>query len=936
MKNTYILKSLIVIVMMLFSLTADSQTPYGLANPNSNKNTNRRIPERDPSTDILQQKIFTGEADYDSFGTSVSSAGDVNGDGTDDLIIGALRSASGSGTGRVYFYIGGPNMETSYITYVSGEASDNYFGSSVSSAGDVNNDGYDDIIIGAFGYGSGTGRAYIYYGGEFLDNVADVVMTGEANTSFGYSVSKAGDVNNDGYDDVIVSGDAYNFNTGKAYIFFGGAAMNNVADVTMTGEAAFDYFGRSVSEAGDVNGDGYDDVIIGARGFSSNTGRAYLYYGGTIMNNVADVIMTGEAAGNYFGYSVSGSGNQNGDGYSDVIVGAVGYGSNTGRAYVFYGSAVMNNAADVILTGDTVNSYFGNSVSGEGDVNGDGYSDVVAGAPEYRSTTGKAFVFFGAAVMNDVPDMTMTGEGSTNYLGYSVSASGDLNDDGKADIIIGAPWHSAFKGKAYVYSIVSRYWTTQSPMPFEKDLGTAVGYSRNDTGWIYTWGGEPSSSLLHRFNMRTNVWDAKIVMLSSNRLGSAILKDSIYSIGGSINDPNYIPYFLKYDINGDSWEFKASLPGNLGWGRGAGYQDSLIYVAGGHTGSTVLSQVLLYNAKTNSWRTATPMPEARFGGGFAISGDTLVYVDGHDGFFLKNSVFRGVINQTNRSIITWSSGAPPNFSMFRFDAHSWGNRGIIITGGSTSLSYTDVSTLCKVYSPGSDTWKTQPGKTLPITAGQSAVAVSNSALRLVAAGGYDGTATTDVTEMFTDSSVSFNTPVNINLILEGFYNPVSNRLSLRDTVIAYLRNIISPYAVVDSAKGVMDSLEFSSQFYFNNASTGNYYIVIKHRNCIDTWSRSGGETIIRGSRKNYDFTTALTQAYGNNMILKGTKYCVYSGDVNRDGLVNLTDILNVYNSSTNFQTGYVNADVTGDKVVNLSDLTLIYNNATKFVSVKKP
>ena len=125
---------------------------------------------------------------------------------------------------------------------------------------------------------TGNGRAYIYYGGTTIDNTADVTITGEAtNYNLGYSVSTAGDVNGDGYSDVIVGAYRYSTNIGRAYIYYGGASMNNVADVTMTGETAGDYFGISASTAGDVNGDGYSDVIVGAYGYSANTGRAYIY-----------------------------------------------------------------------------------------------------------------------------------------------------------------------------------------------------------------------------------------------------------------------------------------------------------------------------------------------------------------------------------------------------------------------------------------------------------------------------------------------------------------------------------------------------------------------------------------------------------------------------------------------------------------------------------
>ncbi|MBK8381484.1 MAG: FG-GAP repeat protein [Ignavibacteria bacterium] len=168
----------------------------------------------------------------------------------------------------------------------------------------MNGDGYSDVIVGApFNNAGGTdaGRAYIYFGGSAMNNVADLIMTGEAaGDQFGSSVSSAGDVNGDGYSDVIVGAilnDAGGTGAGRAYIYFGGSSMNNVADLIMTGEAGSDQFGVSVSSAGDVNGDGYSDVIVGANGNDaggSNAGRAYIYFGGSAMNNVADVIMTGQ------------------------------------------------------------------------------------------------------------------------------------------------------------------------------------------------------------------------------------------------------------------------------------------------------------------------------------------------------------------------------------------------------------------------------------------------------------------------------------------------------------------------------------------------------------------------------------------------------------------------------------------------------------------
>ena len=175
----------------------------------------------------------------------------------------------------------------------------------------------------------------------------------------------------------------------------------------------------------------------------------------------------------------------------------------------------------------------------------------------------------------------------------------------------------------------------------------------------------------------------------------------------------------------------------------------------------------------------------------------------------------------------------------------------------------------------------------------------------------------------------------IGLIMEGFYNTGTNNLNMTDTVRAYLRNISSPYAVVDSAIGLLDSLTFKSALQFTNASTGAYYIQLKHRNSLETWSKNP-VNYIQDSTLNYDFTFAANQAFGNNEILKGTKYCLYSGDVSQDGNIDLTDVVLTYNSSSSFATGYVNTDVNGNSIVDLTDVLIVSNNASKFIVRKSP
>ncbi len=176
----------------------------------------------------------------------------------------------------------------------------------------------------------------------------------------------------------------------------------------------------------------------------------------------------------------------------------------------------------------------------------------------------------------------------------------------------------------------------------------------------------------------------------------------------------------------------------------------------------------------------------------------------------------------------------------------------------------------------------------------------------------------------------------IKLSLEGFYNIATGRMNMRDTVRAYLRNTTTPFAVVDSAKSIIDSVTFNGSFLFANAPTGAYYIQTKHRNALETWSKTGGESYTLGSALNYDFTTDSAKAYGKNMKKASAKWVFYEGDINQDGFVELQDVILVNNASSAFLTGYVNTDVNGDRLVDLTDLIITYNNSSAFVTVSRP
>ena len=171
--------------------------------------------------------------------------------------------------------------------------------------------------------------------------------------------------------------------------------------------------------------------------------------------------------------------------------------------------------------------------------------------------------------------------------------------------------------------------------------------------------------------------------------------------------------------------------------------------------------------------------------------------------------------------------------------------------------------------------------------------------------------------------------LTVTVILEGLFNEVTGELNLRDTIKAYLRNATAPYEVVDSSFAVLDSITFEANLIFENAQDGNYYMVIDHRNSLDTWSKAGGENLLLGNLYTYNFTLESSKAYGNNMKLVNSKWCLISGDVNKDGLINATDRGILWNSRN--QVGYRVEDLNGDGIVNAVDRGIVWNNSNKAV-----
>jgi hypothetical protein len=414
-----------------------------------------------------------------NYGQSVSNAGDINGDGHGDVVVG-VYSADDNGLtnqGKIFVYHGSASglPTLSNLTILGGTAGME-LGISVSTAGDVNGDGYGDVIAGAHLASSGGingGRAFVYHGSASGLSAAPAWSAAGsiANSRFGYAVSEAGDVNGDGYGDVIVGAWKYangQSDEGAVYVYHGSATgLSATPDWSIESNLVGIQLGWSVSTAGDVNGDGYDDVVIGARFYKngqSNEGAAYVYHGspGGLATTFAWRVESNQAQA-WFGSSVSNAGDVNGDGYDDVLVGARYYDNpelDEGRAYLYQGSSTgLSTTAAWTAEINQAAAGFSYAVSAAGDINADGFGDVIVGANTYsngQSTEGAAYVYLGSATgLSSIANWMAEIDVGGAQFGYSVSGAGDVNGDGAADVIVGAPELMdpvlQKRGRAYAY-----------------------------------------------------------------------------------------------------------------------------------------------------------------------------------------------------------------------------------------------------------------------------------------------------------------------------------------------------------------------------------------------------------------------------------------------------------------------------------------------------
>ncbi|MFN0244821.1 MAG: integrin alpha [Planctomycetota bacterium] len=460
---------------------------------------------------LLTGPAWTAESNQAGafFGSTVAAAGDVNGDGFSDVIVGAYSYDNGQADeGRAFVYLGSSSgLAASAAWTAESDQAGAGFGLSVGTAGDVNGDGFSDVIVGAFGYDNGQtdeGRAFVYLGSAsgLAASAAWTAESDQVSAQFGAPIGTAGDVNGDGYSDVLVSASTYDngqTDEGRAYVYLG-SASGLAASASWTAESnqAGALYSAGAGASGDVNGDGFGDVIVGAYRYDngqSDEGRAFVYLG-SASGLAASAAWTAESdqVGAQLGSNVRAAGDVNGDGYADVIVGALDFDNgqtDEGRALVYLGSAAgLATSAAWTAESNQAGARFGQSVSTAGDVNGDGFSDVIVGAHMYdngQTDEGRAFVYLGSATgLATTAVWTADSNQAFANFGSWTGTAGDVNGDGYSDVIVGAPLfdNNEFdEGRAYVYLGSSSGLASTHAWVIESNQADArLGYSVASAG----------------------------------------------------------------------------------------------------------------------------------------------------------------------------------------------------------------------------------------------------------------------------------------------------------------------------------------------------------------------------------------------------------------------------------------------------------------------
>lgn len=386
-------------------------------------------------------------------GFSAAILGDLNGDGYAEFADGSPYNDLGDDKiGHVQIWGGKLGNSIDYLSYLD---SGDQFGYSIASIGDINGDTVPDFIVGAPGSDTGgvenIGKVWVFSGKLSITTIGQITNPGTTGDGFGRAVAGCGDVNGDGTPDFIVGAPDYNLG-GKAYVY-SGVPFNHTLLYTKTGAiGGFGtiYLGYSVGGVGDLNGDGKAEFAVGAPndcesvpflGCISHRGHIYIYSGATggLMYRLGGHSTSSTFLGSYFGWSLASVGDLNNDGENEIIGGALytdGFQITSGTAEVFSGA---DTSQVCFLKGTATNDFFGSAVTGVGDIDGDTVPDFAVGAygaPSGGTQKGSVYIYSGKTCSLL---FQLDGNDTLEWLGYAIGSGGDVNNDGRWDIIIGAP-----------------------------------------------------------------------------------------------------------------------------------------------------------------------------------------------------------------------------------------------------------------------------------------------------------------------------------------------------------------------------------------------------------------------------------------------------------------------------------------------------------------